>query len=66
MLGSTVRVLVLNRRRAGTTIVLLPLFLLLRFRFPADAPSESLWNGELVVPATAATAFNVFFFTGVA
>ena len=33
--------MVLNLRRTGKTIVLLPLFLVLRFKFPADAPSES-------------------------
>ena len=31
-----------RRRRAGTTIVLLPLFLLFKFTSPADAPSENL------------------------
>ena len=34
-------VLVRNRRCTGTTIMLLPLFLLLRFKFPADAPRDS-------------------------
>ena len=34
-------VLVRRRLRAGIAIVLLPLFLLFKFMFPADAPSES-------------------------
>ena len=34
-------VLARNRRLAGTTIVLLPLFLLLRFMLAGDAPRES-------------------------
>ena len=34
-------VLVRNRLLTGTTMVLLPLFLLFKFRLPADAPSES-------------------------
>ena len=34
-------VLVRKRHRTGTTIVLLPLFLLFKFKLPADAPSES-------------------------
>ena len=34
-------VLVRNRLLTGTTMVLLPLFLLLRFMLPADAPRES-------------------------
>ena len=34
-------VLVRNLRLTGRTIALLPLFLLFRFKLPADAPSES-------------------------
>ena len=42
-------VLVRNRLRAGTTIALLPLFLDLTLKFPAEAPRESPgeWNGRL-------------------
>ena len=49
-------VLVRNRRRTGTTIVLLPLFLLFRFTLPADAPSESPGEWKAGTGAAWATA----------
>ena len=45
--AATGGVLIRNRPRTGTTIVLLPLFLVLRLRFPAGAPRESA--GELAL-----------------
>ena len=47
--AATDGIVVLNRRRAGPTIVLLRLFLLRRLRFPADAPSESQFSMSLLL-----------------